>query len=145
MQTVRPNGRLADCKSAIQQIENLRYNLEARAPANVTRLKRFDNDKRGSTAINPDWIAQRSAKAFQLNFHDVAVSQFDAFAEAERVGPKEMNMHVAGAAVGGCSRTISRKTSSGSAVRTSTRSPRRISMSRPRLPKMIRGRPPMKE
>ena len=39
-------------------------------------------------------IAQRSSIAFELHLHPVAIHQHYAFSETERVGSKEMNMHM---------------------------------------------------
>ena len=45
-------------------------------------------------------IARRPAKTRQFNRHHVALLQFDAVSEAERVRPKEMDVRVAGTPVG---------------------------------------------
>src|SRR5664279_4784929 len=44
--------------------------------------------------FNANLIAQRSSIAFELHLHPVAIHQHNAFSETERVGSKEMNMHM---------------------------------------------------
>jgi len=53
------------------------------------------------SAINSEGIAQRTAKAGEFDFHEVAVGEFNAVAEAESIRPEEMNVDIAGATVGG--------------------------------------------
>ena len=45
------------------------------------------------------WVAQGASEAFEADLHDVAVLEFDAFAEAEGVGAEEVDVHVSGASM----------------------------------------------
>src|SRR3954447_4818680 len=49
--------------------------------------------------LDSDRVAERPAEAFEFHLHDVTVGENDAFAEGKNIGPKEMNMNAARAAM----------------------------------------------
>jgi hypothetical protein len=52
-------------------------------------------------AIDSERIAEGTAKAGEFNFHNVAVGDFNAIAEAENIRAEEMNVDIARAAMSG--------------------------------------------
>src|SRR5579872_7236764 len=48
---------------------------------------------------DPDGVSQGPAEAFEMDLHHVAIGQAHSFAEAEGIGPEEVDVDIAGAAV----------------------------------------------
>ena len=60
---------------------------------------RADRHKRIRGRRDAKRIPQRPSEAVEPHLHHIAICQPDAFAETERVGAEEVNVHVAGPAV----------------------------------------------